>query len=209
MKTFFKVIYALRYYLLCILIAVLILIGLDLWLVPKVFPDTPWWLIVLFIVGSVVAVILIDGIIAAVVHKFPKKWFDPYKKKYKLKKGEKKFFDIIKIRKWKDKIPEIGALTCDFGKGKIDDPNNPAYLYDFLIEMGYAESIHFSSCLLGFLIILIIPLKYFYFIGIPIGIVNIGFNILSAWIQRFNRPKLLILYERKMRNKNESVKNSI
>lgn len=206
MKKFFKVLYLMRYYILCIVICMLVLIGLDLWLIPYKY-DTPWYFIVLFIVISVIGVIIIDGIIAAVVHHFPKKWFDPKQNKYKLKKGEKKFYDIIKIRKWKDKIPEIGALTCDFGKGKIENPDDLEYIYSFLIEMGYAESIHFSSCILGFLVIFIIPLKYFYFIGIPVGIINIGFNILSAFIQRYNRPKLLMLYERKVRSKNNNIQN--
>ncbi len=201
MKNLGKVLYIMRYYIICIIFFLLVLIGLNLWLIPYVY-NTPWYLIVLFVTISVIGVILIDGISAAIIHHMPSKWFDPYKKKYKLKRGEKKFFEIIKIRKWKDKSPEIGALTCDFGKGKIKDPDNPKYLYDFLIEMGYAEAIHFGSCITGFLVILIIPLKYFYFIGIPVAIINIGFNIISALIQRYNRPKLLILYERKLRTKN-------
>lgn len=200
MKNFLKVLYIMRYYILCIFLFVCILIGFDLWLIPLKY-DTPWYLIIIFIIISVIGVILIDGITAAFIHHLPKKWFDPKLKKYKLKKGEKQFFNIIKIRKWKDKIPEIGELTCNFGKGKIDNPDSPEYLYNFLIEMGYAEEIHFWSCLTGFLVILILPLKYFYFIGIPVGIINTGFNVISALIQRYNRPKLLILYERKTRTK--------
>lgn len=201
MKKFFKTLYVMRYYILCILVFMIALIGFNLWLIPYKY-DTQWYLIVLFVIVSVIGVIAIDGIVAAIIHKMPKKWFDPHKKKYKLKAGEKKFFNFIKIRKWKDKIPEIGEMTCNFSKGSIENPDNPEYLYSFLIEMGYAESIHFTSCLIGFLVIFIIPLKYFYFIGIPVGVINIGFNILSALIQRYNRPKLLILYERKLRQQN-------
>ena len=199
MKKFLKAIHIMRYYILVIFIFTLILIGINIWLIPKKY-DLSWILITLFVLLSVIMVIVVDGITAAIIHHLPKKLFDPYRKEYRVSKFEKSFFRLIKIRKWKDKIPEIGALTCDFGKGKIENPNDPKYIYDFLIEMGYAESIHITSCLTGFLIIFILPIKYFVYIGLPISIINIGFNILSAWIQRYNRPKLLLLYERKIRN---------
>lgn len=200
MKKFLKAIYIMRYYILVILIVTLMLIGINIWLIPKKY-DLSWIYITLYVLLSVIMVIVVDGVTAAIIHHLPKKLFDPYRKEYRVSKFENNFFKFIRIRKWKDKIPEIGALTCDFGKGKIENPNDTQYIYEFLIEMGYAESIHIISCLTGFLIILILPIKYFLYIGLPIAIINIGFNILSAWIQRYNRPKLLLLYERKMKNK--------
>lgn len=196
MNKFFKALYLMRYYILSIFSLVLILIGIDIILLKQ---QVDWWLIIVLIVISVIAVVLLDALTAIIIHHLPGKLFEPTKKKYQVSKFEKWFYNVIQIRKWKDKIPEIGALTCDFGKDKIINPNDLNYIYTFLIEMGYAEEIHFISCLIGFLIVFILPLKYAIYIGIPIAVINSFYNILSALIQRFNRPKLLHLYIRRQR----------
>jgi glycosyl-4,4'-diaponeurosporenoate acyltransferase len=197
MKKVIKVLYLLRYYLLTILLFVIAVCAINICLL-RTYYQMSWYLIIIVVVGSTLAVIALDGLTASIIHHLPKKLFDPYKKCFIVKKWEKKFFNVIKIKKWKDKIPEIGALTCDFGKDHISDPNNVEYIYSFLIETGYAEVIHNVSCVIGFLVILICP-KCLLSIGLPIGIINVGFNILSSLIQRYNRPKLLAVYERKKR----------
>lgn len=198
MKRVFKVIYALRWYLLSILIFAVVVALLNIFIFLK---EIEWYFVSLWVLGSVVLVIIIDGITAAVIHKMPEKLFIP--ERFKERKGERGFFNFIRIKKWKDKIPEIGELTCDFSKSNINDPNDPKYIYKFLIEMGYAEAIHFISCLTGVLIILLVaftlPLKAMLSISLPVIIINSGYNIISALIQRYNRPKLYKLYIRKTR----------
>lgn len=50
-----------------------------------------------------------DALIAAFVrHALPSKWFDHKKSVFTVEKKEKLFYEKIKIRKWKDKIPEWG-----------------------------------------------------------------------------------------------------
>ena len=200
MKKFFKIIHKLRHYLLIILLFVIVLTTFNALVVIKK-TDLTILELILYTIFSVILVIIIDGLTASIIHHLPKKWFDYNKLYLRTYNWERKFFNFIKIKKWKDKIPEIGALTCDFGKDKINEINNPDYIYDFIIETGYAEIIHNLSCLLGFLLIIILPHKYWYFISLPIAIINVGFNILSALIQRYNRPKLVILYKRMNRNK--------
>ncbi len=194
MKKFFKILYALRYYLLSILILAVIITLLNIFVFLKYYP---WYLNIIFVFGSVILVIVIDGITAALIHKLPKEKMNP--EHFPEKKGEKRFFETIRIKKWKDKIPEIGELTCDFSKGEIKDPNNPEYILMFLQEMGYAEVIHFVSTIVGFLIVL--PFIFDYHIilavGLPVAVINVFYNLLSAWIQRFNRPKLYRVYQRK------------
>jgi len=187
-----------RYYLLIILLLVALIIGVNALILPKKF-NIELYQIIIYVIASVIMVIILDGLCAFVIHHLPNKWFRPDKKKYRVGSFEKAFYRLIKIRKWKDLIPEIGELTCSFGKDKLKNPNDLEYLYAFLIEMGMAEEIHFISCIIGFLIIFILPLRYAFYIGIPISIINSFFNILSALIQRYNRPKLLILYHRKQR----------
>lgn len=196
MMKFFKIVYKLRYYLLIIfLLGILLSVGAS-FLAYHLY-QTKWWLTTLFVFFSIVMVIVLDGIVAALVHKLPERLADPYR--FKEGKNERKIFKFIKIKKWKDHIPEIGELTVDFAKDELESGSDSKYLYKFLIEMGYAEIDHTISCIVGFLIIFMIPLRYWFFIGIPVGIINIIFNLLSGLIQRYNRPKLLKVYERAKR----------
>lgn len=195
MKKFFKILYVMRYYLLSIFIVSLILALLDIFLFLRAYN---WYFVVLFIIISVIVVIFIDGLTAYFIHKFPKHLFNP--ERFKEKKWEKGFYNFIKIKKWKDKIPEIGELTCDFSKSEIKDPNDPEYILMFLQEIGYAEVIHFLSCPLGFLIIFVIPfqIELILAITLPVALINSFYNLLSALIQRYNRPKLYKVYLRKL-----------
>lgn len=77
-------------------------------------------------------------------------------------KWERKFYEKIKIKKWKDHIPELGWLA-NFRKNKVIEPNNNIYVEKFLVECCYGETIHFLSLCLGFLILLIYP-KYVLFL---------------------------------------------
>src|SRR5690554_5039492 len=76
-------------------------------------------------------VFLIDAVVAFIIHKMPNKWFNPYKKIYHVFEFERNFYESIGIKKWKDRIPEMGQL-CDFKKDKIVDINNNDYIFKFL-----------------------------------------------------------------------------
>ncbi len=148
---------------------------------------------------SILVVVLIDAFLALIIHKLPAKWFNHRFKRFHIFKFERKFYEKIKIKKWKDLIPELGGLA-DFRKNKIADPTNNEYIEKFLTECCYGEVIHLTSMFLGFLIIFVAPLKYFYLFGIPVAIANLIINGLSFMILRYNRPKLAVLYERNLRN---------
>ena len=144
---------------------------------------------------DILVVFIIDAIIAFVIRRLPEKWFDY---KYKAFKWERKFYEAIKIKKWKDKIPELGQLT-NFKKNKVREPKNSEYLLRNLMECVYGETIHFLSIILGFLILLINPKCCLYF-GLPIAIANGIISYLSFAILRYNRPKLTILYNRSVKS---------
>lgn len=186
-----------RYYILSIFVLTTVLALLNAFVFAGMIGANPI-VLALATVLAVVIVIVLDGLTASLVHHLPKKWFDPYHKYLTVSKKEKKILEALGIKKWKDKIPEIGALTCDFGKGKIEDPTDSKYIYEFLIETGYAEVIHNTSCIIGFFLCLFYP-PFIYVVGLPVAVINIFYNILSALIQRYNRPKLLTLYERRKR----------
>ena len=67
MKKFLKAIYIMRYYILVILIVTLMLIGINIWLIPKKY-DLSWIYITLYVLLSVIMVIVVDGVTAAIIH---------------------------------------------------------------------------------------------------------------------------------------------
>ena len=142
--------------------------------------------------------IVIDLIIAGIVSKCPIKWFDPDKKIYQVSKKERKFYEKLGIKNWKDKVIELGALS-GFRKNKLRDGSNPEYLYRFLIESNKGIWTHILNITLGFLLVFCLPLKYWLVISIPIGIVNFVLGLLPTFILRYNVPKLKVAYERAKR----------
>ena len=142
--------------------------------------------------------IVIDLIIAGIVSKCPIKWFDPDKKMYQVSKKERKFYEKLGIKNWKDKVIELGALS-GFRKNKLREGSNPEYLYRFLIESNKGIWTHILNITLGFLLIFCLPLKYWLVISIPIGIVNFVLGLLPTFILRYNVPKLKVAYERAIR----------
>ena len=110
---------------------------------------------------------------------------------------EKSLYERWSIRKWKDRIPEIGHFT-GFRKNKIADPKSAAYIERFLMESRYGEVGHLLSCPTGALIFLaqIIPFVPAYWWGVCTGItlVNAVLNLLPVFVLRYNYYKLRILH---------------
>ena len=164
--------------------------------------------VLLVILLSLLCLLLIDAVVALIIHKLPKKLMNPYKKIYKVFLWEKKFYHALGIRKWKDKIPETGKALTGFGKSKVESMDDTDYLYTFMIETVYAEVLHFWSAIFGFFIVFISP-KLFVVVGLPLALANVILQIMPVMVQRYNRPKLMLAYERAKKNKqNQSTEKS-
>lgn len=146
------------------------------------------------IIISVVAVICVDGFFAFVVRRLlPERFFSVDKKWFCAKKKECIFYEKIGIKKWKDKVLELGASTTDFSKKQISDPTNNEYVGRFIVEANYGVLVHITGCIFGFLIIFIYP-RLWFCVGLPVAVVNLFMNCLSLFILRYNLPKLHTLY---------------
>jgi glycosyl-4,4'-diaponeurosporenoate acyltransferase len=142
---------------------------------------------------GVVFEILVDGLVATVARLMPAKYADYTKRAYQVSVEEKKFYEKLKIRVWKDKIPEIGHFT-GFRKNKIAEPQSVEYVDRFLLESCYGELGHFFSLFLGFTVLLLYPLSDVWFaLAIPIAIVNVFLNLPSILVLRYNSYKLVVL----------------
>ena len=151
---------------------------------------------VLATIINTAAVIVLDGIFALLIRRLlPKKWFSHEKKFFNVSLKEKKFYEKIGIKSWKDKIPELGGFT-NLKKSKIENPYDNEYLSRYLLEACYGVVIHIVTIFTGFLIIFICPLKYWLCFGFPVAFVNAVLNILPVFVLRYNTYKLKILYRR-------------
>ena len=191
-------------YLSVIIVATILISVLNIFCNP-VAMDWSWYWIVIGTVLSVIVEIGICGMFAAIVHAMPEKWFSPDKKFFSVGKKERKFYEKIGIKSWKDKVWELGALG-GFRKNKIADPNDPDYLHKFLVEANIGLVIHLVGCVTGFAVIFILPLKFAWTIGFPVAMVGLFLNTLPSMILRYNTPKLKVAYERARRLKEREEK---
>ena len=149
---------------------------------------------------GVIAVIAWDGLMAFIIRRaLPMSWFSPGKKIFNVSKKEKKFYQSIKIKSWKDKIPELGGFTS-FHKNELSSSNDVEYLKRFIIESNYGVVIHIENALLGFMIFLI-PMCSAPSIWIPIFAVNLVLSMLPVFVLRYVTHTLNRLYEKQIKSK--------
>lgn len=160
-------------------------------------------------VAATAAVVALDAVTASVSRAIPAKWLPAKAKLFSVGAKEKRFYEKLRIRKWKDRIPEIGHFT-GFRKNKMGDPKSLAYIERFLLENRYGEVGHFFSCIIGFLIMLPLPFlpAFWWAISLPVAIVNVFLNLPSLFILRYNSYKLEILYQstKKKQEREEALK---
>ncbi len=151
--------------------------------------------------GLVILLILIDGIVAGIVrYLIPKKYVNKDLKFYQVSKKEMKIYDFFKIKKWKDKIPELGSFT-NFHKNKVENPKDNTYLERFMLEVCYGMLGHFIGAPMGFLILLLDINMYtgnsklFLTMFLPYAIVNFILDLIPAFVLRYNLNRLQVLYK--------------
>ena len=152
---------------------------------------------------ATVAVILLDAIVAIITRALPKDWLSPFSSAFSVSKKERKFLEKLKVKAWKDKIPEMGRFLCNFDKTKVQDNPTSDYVLTFLHETTMAEAMHFMSIFAGFLLLLI-PIPNAQISILFVVLVNALLQIPPVLVQRYNRPKLVAYYTRLKRKENKS-----
>lgn len=152
------------------------------------------WQVIAAVLSHVAAVIIIDGVTAFTVRWIlPKKLFTGIKKVYAADVRERRVWEFFGVKKWKEKIPELGFFAA-FRKNKIADPKNNEYVSRYITEANCGVAVHFAGIVCGFAIIFLMPLNRCLCFGIPVAVVNAVYNGLSLIILRYNLPKLHKLY---------------
>ena len=166
----------------------------------------PWYMYLIMTVAAVAAAFIIDAVVAIIGRRLPEKWMDPNKKIFTASKRELAFYEKIGVKKWKDKLPELGGFTS-FHKDKLYDPWNFEYVKRYLLEACYGVVIHIFSVPFSFLIILLDYKMYtgwswmWLTIMLPVAIINAILIVLPAFILKYNIPKLKMLYDINLKNK--------
>ena len=149
----------------------------------------------------------LDAVVALAVRRLPEGAVDPRRRIYRVAKWEKKLYRRLGIVAWKDKIPEAGALLVGFGKSKVLDFHDNAYLLTFMRESVYAEIMHVVSAIAG-LAVPVLPsllllwsdagleVRWGLRIALPVALVNFVLQVLPVMVQRYVRPQLMRVYER-------------
>ena len=132
----------------------------------------------------------------------PEKYFDYHKKIFNASKKRIKFYESLGVKKWKDKVPELGCFT-NFRKNKIASPNDPEYIRRYILEACYGVIIHYVSCPVSFVILLFDIFMYtgksnmYLTIALPVAITNAILILLPSFVLRYNLPKLIRIYNMK------------
>ena len=159
------------------------------------FANYEIWVSVAVVMTTAVEIV-VQIVFAYCVEYLPNKWFGSGK--VNVSKGETRFYEKIGIKKWKDKVLELGGAN-GFSKKKIDNPNSPEYLHKYIVEAQKGIVCHIVCILISFFVVFVLPLKYALRIGVPVGFVSLILNLLPIFILRYNLPKLEIAYKRAVR----------
>lgn len=149
----------------------------------------------------ILAFFALDFLAAGLVRLFPKRMINVHSKLYKCFGFERKLYEKLGVRKFKDKIPELGGALKGFSKAEVKN-DDLLYLEDFIKETILGELTHYLCVLFGIAIFFIFPLYRLNF-ALPTFLINTYFNVLPIIVQRYNRPKLYKMYMRKIKQINE------
>ena len=160
-----------------------------------------WWQVIIAVIIGIIFEFLIDVLFAIIIKKTPNKWFSPNKKIFNVSENEILFYEKLKIKKWKDRIWELGGAG-GFSKRKILNPRDLEYIETFLIEINKGRVIHWIDVFVGFILLFIFPFRFILPITLPITIVNAFLNVLPIMALKYNYPKLIEI-RKKLIQKND------
>ena len=159
------------------------------------------WYVILVVVCAVIIEIIIDLILAGIIHSIKDKHFKETNKLFVVSKSKRKFLEKIGIKHWKDKVVELGALG-GFSKSKLEDYGNLEYIDKFLMESYKGIVVHIFNIIFGFALMAIPPYAYSFCVSLPVAIVNMFLSILPILVLQYNIPKLQVVRARLQRQNN-------
>ena len=151
-------------------------------------------------------IILINFLLMALWHlsilflcmKLDSSFFDPRKFLYTARKWEKKgkfYTSVLKIKKWKDKLPQY-VCKNGFSKRSLNSKMDKQYMEKFIVETCRAEWNHFMCSMYWVVSIFLNSSIY----AVIFSLIPILANLPFLLIQRFNRIRLCRLIKHSCHN---------
>lgn len=193
-------------YLTIIFVSMILIITLGFFFFPG---GMELWEIILNVVILTIAAIVVSGLIAYLTRRLPEKWFLKEKGWFYPSNKEENFYKKIKIKKWKDKVIELGKIGTDISKKHVDNKEDPEFITKFIMESNYGQLDHLISLPFCFVIIVIFPFCSFtnnLFYSLTVSFVASFLNLLPLMVLRYNMPRLLILKKRALKSKQMPIK---
>lgn len=160
-----------------------------------IFSTASLHMVLIYVVWCTALQFALDGLIAILINKMPDRWFGIDNPLYNVSDFENHLYKKLKVRRWKDKVWELGGLG-GFSKKNLCEPNSPAYIEKFIIECNKGVLTHRLSYPIGFLAMFTLPDVCAFTIAFPIAVVNLFLNILPTLALRYNTPKLKLILQR-------------
>lgn len=174
--------------------ATIILLANVLIILSNVFNGADFLPTIIFSALGTVTVIAVDGILAFIIRRLPKKWFAPENRFFTVSRREKRIYGKLKLKKITAYVPELGGFT-GFHKDKLKSTGDKDYLARFLLESNYGVVIHIANAFLGF-VIGVFPFCGGASVWVPVALVNFVLSALPVFILRNNTPPLMFLYKK-------------
>lgn len=157
-----------------------------------------WYYALIAAIFCVALQFALDGTIAIIINKMPDRWFHVDNALFSISEAEKRFYQKVRVRQWKDKVWELGGLG-GFSKKNLKAPNDPAHIEKFIVECHKGVLTHRLAYPIGFLAMLTLPGVCSLTIALPIAVVNLFLNILPTLVLRYNTPLLKSVLKRLQR----------
>ena len=139
------------------------------------------------------------GILAHVLGQaLPRRWFDPERFPWRLYGWERggAVYDAVKIRAWKDRVPDMSKILGDMVKKQAPRHGSAAETEAVLLETCVAECVHWALTLLSAGIFFLWRSGWAVLLWL---VYNVLGNVSFIVIQRYNRPRLQKLAEKTRR----------
>ena len=134
------------------------------------------------------------GVLSFVIgEKLPNDIFDHKKFPFRAFKWENdgRVYEKLKIKKWKDILPDMSRIFSKMLRKKAAGKSKKE-IGAFIIETCRAEAVHAALALAGFVVLTIIGGV----MGFVISLLYAAGNLVFVIIQRYNRPRLVKIYDK-------------
>lgn len=148
-----------------------------------------WYYITIAVVWCTLLQFALDGLMAIFIRLMPDKYFSIENPYFEVSPTYKKMLSKLKVRRWKDKVWELGGLG-GFSKKNLQKPKDAEYLEKFIIECNKGVVTHRLCYFLGFLAMLTVKDITPFTIALPVALVNLYLNILPTLVLKYNTPTL-------------------